>query len=260
MVAMVMLMIVALAGGCGSSEENMPPASGASGATMAGMDICTTCHSNETSEWLGSGHANLDPTNELTSNGVPTLGQVQASGTCATCHDPSGDSGNLTASYTGNARPVVGCEACHGAGSLHVDQSGIGPISLLSNTTDRVIGSVSVSGQFVMCTACHQLLDSSGTGTVAAAHDPSGSAASSANGEQYLITDTHFATAGTYSTNNALLSPIPLTGYAMDYSNEKVCTQCHNPHGTADINRDWAQSGHADRSAEPWYRVQLGGQ
>jgi hypothetical protein len=117
------------------------------------------------------------------------------------------------------------------------------------------VGTVQVSGQFVMCTACHELLDSSGTGTMAAAHDSSGAEAASASGTQLVITDTHFATAGTYSaTTNRLESPIPLTGYAMDYSKDAVCTQCHDPHGTADINRDWAESGHGDRSAVPWYR------
>jgi hypothetical protein len=217
---------------------------------MAGMDICTTCHSNETSEWLSSGHANLGPTNELTSYGVPTLGQVQASGTCATCHDPTGDSGNLTEGYTGIARPVVGCEACHGAGSLHVAQSGIGPISLLSNTASRVIGTVPVSGQFAMCTACHELLDSSGTGTDVAEHDPLTSGATT-SGSQYVITDTHLALPNTYSAYGANTSGV--TGYAMDFANSKVCTQCHNPHGAADVHKEWAASGHADKDATaPW--------
>lgn len=248
MAATVLLLVVALIGGCGSPDENMPPASGASGATMAGMDICTTCHSNETSDWLNSGHANLGPTNELTSYGVPTLGLVVALGTCATCHDPTGDSANLTAGYTGNARPVVGCEACHGAGSLHVDQSGIGPISLLSNTASRVIGTTQVSGQFMMCTECHELLDSSGTGTVPSAHDPTGAEAASASGEQYVITDSHFATPGSY-TGSQSANVNDITGYSMDFSHDRVCIDCHNPHGPADINREWAQSKHADTTA-----------
>jgi hypothetical protein len=33
----------------------------------------------------------------------------------------------------------------------------------------------------------------------------------------------------------------------MDYNSPTVCTDCHDPHGTADINRDWAQSPHGDR-------------
>jgi hypothetical protein len=35
----------------------------------------------------------------------------------------------------------------------------------------------------------------------------------------------------------------------MDYASERVCIDCHNPHKPADINREWAQSRHADKTA-----------
>jgi hypothetical protein len=34
----------------------------------------------------------------------------------------------------------------------------------------------------------------------------------------------------------------------MDYGDQGVCGTCHNPHKTATINREWAQSAHGDRN------------
>jgi hypothetical protein len=155
---------------------------------------------------------------------------------------------NLTAGYTGNVpRPVIGCEACHGGGSLHANGGGAGAISLLSGTyTSASIGSTTVSGQFILCTNCHQLLDSSGTGTVATLHDPASSV--TPTGIEYTITDTHFATPGIWAS--ALSSNArKITGYAMNFEDAMVCTDCHNPHKQADINKEWANSKHADPAA-----------
>ena len=51
-----------------------------------------------------------------------------------------------------------------------------------------------VSGQFIMCTSCHELLDSSGTRT----NPSSGHLTTTPTGTQYTITDTHFATPGNW--------------------------------------------------------------
>jgi Cytochrome c554 and c-prime len=259
-----MLLSAALLGGCGSgTNEGVLPASGVlSGTTTTvGINNCTTCHTVQTAAWLASKHANA--ANGLASAGSPTLGQIAS---CTTnCHDPNGDSANIIAAgYIGSvARPVVGCEACHGGGSQH---NGSGPISLLSNTTGTVISGVtptSLSGQFVMCTNCHQLLDPS-TGDLAApasvAHDPASSV--SPKDTRFIITDTHFAvgafdSAGKFTANTGTTAGANITGYAMDYNSPTVCTDCHNPHGTADINRDWAASKHADKRGNsnnggPW--------
>jgi hypothetical protein len=59
-------------------------------------------------------------------------------------------------------------------------------------------------------------------------------------------TDTHFATAGDWSGG---ANSNDVSGYAMNFMSETVCTDCHNPHKNADINRDWAQSLHADKAA-----------
>lgn len=252
------LLLASALGGCGSSEEKMPPATGSllsASTPTAGLNICANCHVDVTEDWLASKHANLDAGANLYSYGSPTVGIVSGGGAaCIQCHDPIGDSNNLTAGYTsagGVKRPVVGCESCHGAGSLHADKGGVGPISLLSGTfTQTTVGSVPVSGQFVMCTRCHELLHSSGTGTADASHGVSSSV--TPTGTQYTITDTHFATAGTYSVDGHNIGTSPV-GYSMDFARSRVCTECHNPHTTADINREWAASGHADRNpASPW--------
>ncbi len=248
------LAFAALLDGCGgSSKETMDPATGAvlsASTPTVGMSVCVNCHDKQAAAWLTSKHANLDPAGNLYSYGVPTVGIVQTGGAaCIGCHDPNGDSNNLTFGYTGNnPRPVIGCESCHGPGSLHASAGGAGPISLVSNTTGTVISGATptvLSGQFVMCTSCHQLLNMA-TGDVKSS--PTHSTGTPAPiGPQYVITDTHFATPGNFTgAKKANLNDI--TGYAMDYSNERVCTDCHNPHKAAEINREWAESKHADKT------------
>ncbi len=182
-----------LLGACGSTRDaTNQPASGSvvSGAAAAGINDCTGCHSVQTADWLTSKHANA--VNGLNSPGSPTLAQV--TGSCIPCHDPNSDSARIIAAgYIGSvARPVVGCEACHGGGSLH---NGFGPISRLSGTYDSTTtysygtGTVAVSGQFLMCTNCHQLLDSTGTTT-----NPN---------------PAHLATAPTGSANSGGTSSVP---------------------------------------------------
>ncbi len=245
---LAVLLSAALLGGCGSStNQQVPPASGAAtggAATLVGINNCTTCHTMQTADWLTTRHANAE--SGLSSAGSPSLGGSYTPAACGQCHDPDTDSSRIIASgVIGSvARPIIGCEACHGGGSLH---NGSGPISLLSGTYNPGVstygtGTVMVSGQFQMCTNCHELLDSTGTTTVASpAH-----ATIAPTGPSYYITDTHFATPSAYTADGK--STIPITGYAMDFTSATVCTDCHRPHKTADINRDWAASKHGDRA------------
>ncbi len=239
---LAVLLSPALLGGCGSSEKEAPIQLGSSGsAATIGIDGCAGCHSDVVAAWMTSKHANAEE--GVQSAGTPKTTDVAS---CATnCHDPNFDSAKVSlVSYIGTvARPVVGCEACHGGGSLH---DGVGPISRLSNTAAKTIGSVAVSGQFAMCTSCHELLDSLGTGTVTATHAVASSV--SPTGKQFTIADTHFATAGNWSAG---ANSQDITGYAVDYGSETACTDCHNPHKTADINKEWANSAHAEKGA--WY-------
>ena len=245
------LISVALLAGCGKSDSgSIGPATASilsASTPTAGLNTCAGCHPSATTDWLTSKHANLDPTSDVFSSGVPTLGLI--GGCTKNCHDPNGDSNNLTAGLTGNVpRPVIGCEACHGPGSLHADAGGAGPISLLSSTSGTTLGgAVPVSGQLVMCTYCHELLNTAGTGTVTAVHDAGGAEAASASGNQFIITDTHFATSGDWSGVGGA-SVKAITGYAMDYSDERVCVNCHNPHKPPTQNKEWAQSAHGDKN------------
>jgi len=219
-----------------------------------GLMTCTSCHTVQTADWMSSKHANVEPVGNLFSAGNPTLGQLAAAG-CANCHDPQGDSGQLVAGYTGNtARPVIGCESCHSGGSLHVAQGGVGPIGVAAYTAGAIIGTVSsvqVSAQFATCTSCHELLDANDPAS-SPTLTPVHSAASGTNptGTPYIITDTHFAQPNAWNAlTGAFLATdlFAVTGYAMDFGSESVCIDCHNPHGTAAINQEWAQSAHGDR-------------
>lgn len=229
--------VIILLGGCGTDKKEPIGAHGTQAATV-GLDVCASCHSDQTGDWLTSGHANLASVSDLSSTGTPSYGDLSDS-TCETCHDPLDDGQRLTAGYTGDVpRPVVGCESCHGGGSEHY---GGGPIGLLGSAAADEIG----SSQFNTCTGCHELLNSAGTGTAVATHDASGSSpTTTAN----IVTDTHFATAGTFTTGTGKSNVSPITGYAMDFLDERVCTNCHNPHKPPKANKEWAQSKHADKA------------
>lgn len=255
-VILVVVMLGALLSACGIDSptgETTVTAGGVVtvGTPTVGLKTCTSCHTVQTADWMLTKHANVEPLGNLYSAGIPTLGQIS---TCTkNCHDSNGDgAGNsFINGYTGNvARPVVGCESCHGGGSLH--DAGAGPIGYAVYTAGVISGATSslqVSAQFATCTSCHELLEP---------NDPVNTAAtpthvtSAPTGSDYIIPDTHFATPGVFtgSFDGATFQNIQnITGYAMDYASEKVCTNCHNPHKTADINREWALSAHADKTA-----------
>ena len=241
----ILILALSLLGACGNpSEKSTFPAAPAGSAVIAQISACTTCHRSVINDWLMNKHANLQPTGDLFSTGVPTLGLIS---TCTkNCHDPNGDSSFLTSGVTGNVpRPVIGCEACHGPGSLHAAGGAYAPISLQSNTAGTTLGSLAVSGQFVMCTNCHELLNSSGTGTVVATHDPT--SAVTPTGPQFVITNTHFATPGEWSGPGAS-SVKSITGYVLNYGDDRVCVICHNPHTSQPEDSEWAQSAHADKN------------
>jgi hypothetical protein len=195
-------------------------------------------------------HANVEPLGNLYSAGNPTLGQVS---TCTKiCHDQQGDSGQLTANYTGNIpRPVVGCESCHSGGSLHVAQGGAGPIGYAVYTAGVISGttsSVQISAQFATCTSCHELLDPNdpvSSPTLTPVH--SAASGTVPIGSDYTITDTHYAMPGNWPGGFGA-NTIPINGYVMDYASEKVCADCHNPHKAPTQNREWAQSAHGDKN------------
>ncbi len=255
----VVLVLGALLGACGTDKPTGVAVQTVGGVVTVntptvGLKACTLCHTAQTNDWLLSKHANVEPIGNLYSAGNPTLGQISA---CTKmCHDPQGDSRQLVVSYTGNTiRPVVGCESCHGGGGLHVAQGGVGPIGYAAYTAGVISGttsSVKVSAQFATCTSCHELLDPNdpvSSPTLTPVH----SAASGTNptGTAYTITDTHFATPNAWlsnrlNTHSTSTDYKAIFGYAMDYADEKVCSDCHNPHANATINRDWAASAHAD--------------
>lgn len=161
--------------------------------------------------------------------------------TCSKCHTDEGakeyraedgDHDALVAAL--GAKPalvdatVVSCATCHDAHNV--------PSLLEQGTSTR-------SAEFNTCTNCHQLVTATNA-KIVTYHDPTVNPYGSA-GE--IITDTHFATAGNFvnGTNNA-----DVTGYAMDFSNDRVCRDCHNQHNAdTTINKQWAESRHADKTA-----------
>jgi hypothetical protein len=201
------------------------------GTPTIGLNLCMQCHPSVTAEWEETRHANL--------NTSPTFTTTEL---CAGCHDKNGDSQQLAPN-----RMVVGCESCHGPGSLHYDDGGAGPIMTAAYSAGVISGitsTLAVSGQLLTCMECHQLLD---VNDPASLTTPTTAMHTDVTGTQ-VITDTHFATPNSWVvTGNTSTALFAITGYALEYASESVCTDCHNPHGVNDINQEWAASAHAAR-------------
>jgi len=260
-VVLVALVSAALLGACGNQKQEARPAfsgdvvnltpTSATPTSVAGNKRCADCHAAANTAWLKTRHANL--------NEDPPAGffsPTTAGSGCPKCHDALNTytytdvtstikTATLTKNNTGLPRPVIACESCHGLGNLHADNGGTGPIEFIATSyTQTTLGQITVSGQFMTCTKCHMLLNSDGTGTTVPQHFTDHATGALTPDEN--IVDTHFALPGIYSASGS--NSRTISGYAMDFSNQKVCTNCHNPHGTADINRDWAASAHADKT------------
>jgi hypothetical protein len=238
------LAAAALLAGC-SDKSSSTAIGGGSGpaatATPVGIDVCYNCHANSAVDgtrifeaWADSRHANLDNTFDAwddamgASNPYHGYRPTTTSATCIVCHDPTGDSANL-AFYVGpgsdtGVRNVIGCEACHGGGSLHY---GVGPIGGPTQGYYAVAASVGQSSQYNTCTGCHRL-ENPMHGT-----DP-----------LRIITDTHLDNAATAA----------LEGYNISKASETACVDCHNPHSLElAINRQWVYaSGHGDLTSKAW--------
>jgi hypothetical protein len=121
---------VLLAGCWGTDKSTSLDLSGGGGvaatATAIGIDKCHNCHSASAeagvrifAAWENSVHGN------------PDNSPAASASACVGCHDPNGDSANLSkyvdAATVGSIpRDVIGCEACHGGGSMHL---GVGPMA-----------------------------------------------------------------------------------------------------------------------------------
>jgi cytochrome c5 len=167
--ALLAVGITALLAGCWGSEKSTSVEVTGGGsviasATAVGIDKCHNCHANTAvgaarifDAWAGSRHANLDNTVNPVDNLVHGTEPSTTSGTCTDCHDPDVDSVNL-AMYAGpgnsaTARSVIGCEGCHGGGSLHF---GVGPIGGPALATYAKPATTGQSSQYNTCIGCHE--------------------------------------------------------------------------------------------------------
>lgn len=221
--AFLAVISVVILAGCGSDSREASPPPPTASATDVGVNVCINCHSNQKDAWLTSRHANATAS--------PNYSSVTDTSSCKACHDQLGDGKKLVGVLPNtNPRPLVGCESCHGPGSLHYGLGPIGPWRATANS----IG----SAQFNTCNACHQLLDASGNkGT------PFHS------GTDRRIVDTHYAEPGNWPGGTGGNTK-DIAGYALLYKNDNTCSACHNAHnGNLVPNREWAQSAHADKKA-----------
>ncbi len=261
---LISLAAVLLLAGCWGSDKSTSLSVGSGGsvistATAVGIDKCHNCHANTAvggvrifGAWELSRHGNLDNTFDAWDNALGTTNYhafrtSSTSTSCVPCHNPNLDNNNLPfyasltsitglsleSGYTANtARNVVGCEACHGGGSLHF---GVGPIGGPTLAAYAVAASDGQSSQYNTCTGCH--------------NDSHHSTSS-----YRIIGDTH-----TDNLSRAIGSDIQ--GYVIRKSSDSACTDCHNPHSanmaaTGSPNRQWHASKHGGFTGEGWKHYQ----
>ena len=120
-------------------EASVPRIQQETGPQFVGTAICKTCHITEWTSWKATKHAHAYHTLEVAGH--------EADPDCLTCHTVGFgfSTGFLSVKETPNHLDV-GCENCHGAGSMHVKQQ-----SEVSNTTHIGYGKVTET----TCLACH---------------------------------------------------------------------------------------------------------
>ena len=319
-IALVALAAVVLIAGCGAAlKESGGDQTGAGDglaetAEYVGLDNCFTCHDQtKFNQWAKSRHANfdleggerIDYTNmeEVGNTSGVTYSYTEITGDpdphpdgaggdrCAPCHTGE-DYGGFLLDINANgdvftnpdigqvARPIIGCESCHGGGSLHY---GVGALPYPTPAYDQ-------------CTDCHASADHDHHGvdsyrywknalgdnpggnnapaisstadglTVWSLPSPLGTAwAGTYAGPYYFvpdrtIDDTHYnqvwitneddkltilavstAKLGYVDTSNSS----PNSGMANAISDDSCTASCHDPHVfDQTINKQWAAGGH----------------
>jgi nitrate reductase cytochrome c-type subunit len=255
----IALALAALFFGCSDKSASIETGGGESPiatATAVGIDKCHDCHADTAvggvgifAAWGGSRHANLDNSYDAWDNLVNLQSRwwhgdrpgydAAEQAECGVCHNPNDDALNL-AFYVGSGagtapRFVVGCEGCHGGGSLHF---GVGPIGGPKLGVYARAATAGQSSQYNTCTGCHNDTE----------HTTS---------NHRLIGDTHFDNA-----NRAIGSNIQ--GYVIRKDAGSACVDCHNPHSagitangaTGSPNVQWKSSAHGDFAGEGWKHYQ----
>lgn len=212
------------------------------------FDRCGQCHnasfnevthSNVEGDEIVEGYKSSPHIHSLNEHTLLNTTTVNAK--CAKCHTDEGARQYSTMAagtypphgQSFNGLSPVQCRTCHQAHN---------PSKLLRESVG--VG----SPQYNTCTGCHELDDGAG-GSIETVHHPNQSPYGSSD---EIITDTHFGTAGNWPNPSHPYDENlnAITGYAMDFSGEGVCGNCHNVHSADNtINREWSRSSHADTSS-----------
>jgi len=139
-------------------QIKFPAKQGQKALQFVGSESCKSCHQKEFEVWDASKHAAAFET--LVNNKKPP-GNRQFDGECVVCHTVGFGykSGYRDEKQTPNLKGV-GCENCHGPGSLHVDQPRNKEIQLAmspwkTNAADNITNKAIEKTIFRTCFHCH---------------------------------------------------------------------------------------------------------
>ena len=114
-------------------------------ATYKGSDKCKSCHKDQYVAWSEMKHshalASLKP--EQIASGKDDQGRA-----CVSCHVTGYGQGGFTSSEATPKLENVGCESCHGAGSIHV-KTMLTAMMEETEVTDKHIS------RNISCVQCH---------------------------------------------------------------------------------------------------------
>ena len=127
------------------ASSALVPAVGQDGATYIGAAKCMMCHADQHKAWGEMKHSKAFDvlTPEQIASGKDDKGK-----TCVSCHTTGYGQGGFESVEKSPKLKGVGCESCHGAGSLHQKAM------LAAMATDEVPEDKKIS-RSVGCVGCH---------------------------------------------------------------------------------------------------------
>ena len=145
-VVLLVLAVIAAAAVLALGPHSTMPVEGQEGAKYVGSKKCMMCHQTQHAAWkeMKHSHAFASLTEEQVASGKDEKGRA-----CASCHTTGyGQASGFTSAKETPGLTNVGCESCHGAGSVHMKTM------MMAQMNDETVEDKKIS-KSVGCAQCH---------------------------------------------------------------------------------------------------------